>query len=348
MRKNSYYDKLGVSQSYLKKFTGANPQVYTLTEDEDLWYTEKKHFTIGDGVDMQLTTPKLFDELMFTSQLDASEKPTDKMLGVIHLAYDKAKEVASEFSTGVFETYALEAARELGWNPKWGDEAILKNVRKYSNYFADLYAAEGKTVLTLQDKEKIDSLVIAIRTHENTSKYFTPQSNAQQIVTQVAIYWERDMVECKALLDLVVIDHTNKTIQPIDIKTTLETISMFKKAVRRNRYDIQAAWYTYALQEWVKSNEDYHGYAILPFKFIAISTTDQVPVPIVFTCSEDLLRMGKYGRPKITTKKDGIQITLASEVKGYERLWQDMLAYEDLGFVVSLDVLEGDVTLDWD
>ena len=65
----------------------------------------------------------------------------------------------------------------------------------------------------------------------------------------------------------------------------------FPKSLRQRRYDIQAAFYTEAL----KSKKEYETYKILPFKFIVESTTNPGN-PLVFTCNQELLEIGKSGR----------------------------------------------------
>lgn len=348
MEKNSYYDRHGVSQSFLKQYLSTNPQNITEEPEEDKWYTEKKHFIIGDGVDMQLTTPNLFDELMFTSELEDSQKPTDKMLGVIHLAYQKVVESSLTPETfDVFQTYSLEAARELGWNPKWGDEAILKNTVKYFDYYLELIKAEGKIVLTREDRDKIDSLTIAIRTHPNTSHYFQPQKD-KVLMYQLPIYFEELGEECKALLDMIIIDHANKTILPIDFKTTSETIYMFPKVVRQRRYDIQAAFYTRALQHY-KSENGLLDYKTLPFEFLAVSTTDNVVVPIVYQCTKDILLIGSEGKkPVVKELENGDTIVLRKGILGWNQLLDLHITYKEIGYTTHLDLLEGVVKLEWE
>lgn len=351
MEKLSYYDNVGVSQSLLKGYLGSNPQVFEQEEDEGLWYTEKKHFVLGDGVDMLLTTPELFDDIMFVSELEEEQKPTGKGLGVVHLTYDKIREQGDISEESLFGNYThcvLSAARELEWNPKWKDDTVIRNFEPYYTYFLDLLNSDGKIVLTVQEKAKIDSLVVAIRTHENTAKYFIPTDNTV-IIKQMPIYWDLEDLPCKALLDMCIVDKHNKTLQPIDIKTVGKPVADFPKVMKERRYDIQAAWYTLALQEFIKNNHEYHGYTILNFKFIAASTTDNIIIPIVYTCSDDLLMIGKQGSPKIAHKTSfGNVVTLRRQIKGYEQLLQDYLCYDDIGFTTHLDVLEGDVTLDWE
>lgn len=349
MEKNSYYDNHGLSQSFLKQYLSPNPQVVVEEPEVDRWYTEKKHFTIGDGVDMQLTTPELFDEIMFTSKLTDSEKPSDKMLGVIHLAYEKAKDTLLAPETHeVFEQVALEAARELAWNPKWGDEAVLKNVNKYYDYYIELFEAEGKVVLTVEDRQKIDSLVIAIRTHENTSHYFRIHHSEQVIIYQLPIYFEERGEDCKALLDMVIVDHKNKTIRPIDFKTMGDTIYMFPKSMRQRRYDIQAAFYTRALQHY-KLQQGWDDYKILPFEFIVVSTTDNIVVPIVYQCTVDTLLIGAEGRPPVVkTLDNGDEVILRKGLVGWNQLLDLHISYREIGYNTHVDLLDGMVSLDWD
>lgn len=343
MQKNSYYDNHGLSQSFLKQYLSPNPQIITEEPEPDKWYTEKKHFTIGDGVDMQLTTPNLFDEIMFTSELTIEQKPTDKALGVLHLAYEMFKEVPMDYDNCV-----LKAAREIGWNPKWGDDAIVKNLGKYYEYFEDLKKAEGKVVLTVEDRQKIDSLVIAIRTHENTAGYFRIQHSEQVHIYQLPIYFEERGEDCKALLDMVIVDHKNKTIRPIDFKTMGDTIYMFPKSMRQRRYDIQAAFYTRALQHY-KLQQGWEDYRILPFEFIVVSTTDTIVVPIVYQCTIDTLFIGAEGRPPVVKElENGDEVILRKGLQGWNQLLDLHISYREIGYSTHLDLLDGMVSLDWD
>ena len=94
---------------------------------------------------------------------------------------------------------------------------------------------------------------------------------------------------------MVIVNHRNKTIQPIDIKTMGDYTINFPTSFFRRRYDIQAAFYTEAIMSSDRLNE-YSKYTILPFKFIVESTID-IGKPLVFTCSDDILDRGKYGTP---------------------------------------------------
>lgn len=319
MKKNSYYENESVSQSYLKMLASFNPHY---NNDEDLWYTEKKHFTIGNGVDLQLTQPELFDELMFTSELQDEDKPSDKMLGVIHLAFTKVEEEGPRD----FKEVALESARDLAYNPKWGDEAIIKAVSKYEKYYEELFKAKGKVVLTKEIRDKIDSLVIAIRTNERTSKYFE-KGVGTELLYQYPLFFTYDDIPCKALLDMVIINHKDKTILPIDFKTTVETIRNFPMVCKKRRYDIQASFYTYALNRYKEQHPQLNDYQILPFEFIVVSTTDPIVVPMVFKCTRSLLAVGEFGRPSVIKKGT----VISHELYGWRQLISFHQKYEEHG-----------------
>jgi hypothetical protein len=84
-----------------------------------------------------------------------------------------------------------------------------------------------------------------------------------------------------------------------------------------NTKDIQASWYTLALQQ------EYKDYKILPFRFFVVS--DKSSYPLIYKCSEEDLNIGKWGYKEvssITVLSNGKEITKSVIDKrlGYEEL----------------------------
>ena len=48
-----YYTNPAISQSQLKLLLGSDPSIFNTIQEPDLYFEEKKHFLIGDGVDIQ-------------------------------------------------------------------------------------------------------------------------------------------------------------------------------------------------------------------------------------------------------------------------------------------------------
>jgi len=92
-------------------------------------------------------------------------------------------------------------------------------------------------------------------------------------------------VDCKAMLDRVIIDHKNKVIRLIDIKTT-SNVGEFKHSLEEFRYYRQLAFYWAAI---------YHEFKLYDYSketyIIAIQKGD-VPDCRVFNISKDWLSTG--------------------------------------------------------
>lgn len=123
------------------------------------------------------------------------------------------------------------------------------------------------------------------------------------------------------------------------------------KSNELNRTKGQAAFYTEAL----KSKQVYETYEILPFKFIVESTIEP-GTPLVFTCSDNLLQIGKYGRlpyklcDKPCVSSEYITYMKFDEIKGFHQLIDDYKWYLENGFEKSRKVVEAqdEFNLDWE
>lgn len=243
----------------------------------------------------------------------------------------------------------VDACDSHGYYSNWNEQTRVNKIIEHWQYWEDLKTAYGKIVISQEEANLIDTIVMSIRTNEATSKYF----NYEEIQFQVPIYFEYEGVECKALLDMVIFDRKNKKIIPIDIKTIGDDTINFPISLRKRRYDIQAAFYTEALK-WL-----YPDYEILNFKFIVESTTNPGN-PIVFTCDKTLLNIGKYGREQMYLYAD-VKSPLGfagqankpyarlQEIKGFHQLIELYKYYTTYGFEKDQVVRENDseLLLDW-
>lgn len=107
----------------------------------------------------------------------------------------------------------------------------------------------------------------AITKAEYTHKYFWPEEGCE-IITQVPIFFNYRNVECKSLLDGLIIDHNKKTIQPYDLKTSAWGVRNFRAAYRKFKYYTQAAFYTYAVAQHFRHELELTDYEVLPFDFV--------------------------------------------------------------------------------
>jgi hypothetical protein len=340
-----YYDHPSVSQSELK-LIGLNPKLYQQqTKEADLYFEEKKHFIIGSAVDCLLTRgATAFNEEYHIS--DIENKPSDTIKSIVNQVFDIVKEnrFDSNDDIGMIQNYLvviLECCNTHDYNRTWKDDTKVAKVCEAWEYWEDLKKALGKTVLSVEESGVIYNVVMSLKSNEATKDYFEENTNETKLF-QVPLYFEYNGVNCKALLDLVIFNHHNKTIQPIDIKTIGDHCLNFPKSVRQRRYDIQAAFYTAGLQKRYPECE------ILPFKFIVESTIDP-GTPLVFTCSEDLLHIGKVGRPELILGDGDESYSVVSEIRGFEQLLDLYSYYQENGFDTDRLIKENksELTIDW-
>lgn len=274
----AYRESKAVSQSLIKSLLYGVGLYHKIAKEED----EETHFLIGDAVDILLTQGEdVFNSLFYVSKVD---KPSDTIMNIVNYVYTRNPSTFTNITPLLHE--AIEYYK---YQPNWKAETkVMKVLELGEVYWRELVKCQGKTMIDSEQFQTITKVVESLRNHRFTKHIFEEES-----LNQLAIYFELDGIECKALLDRVNIDHNNKTLQPIDIKTIGDYTKSFKFNAQRFRYDIQAAWYTEALTKWAIFN--YPDYEILPFQFVVESTKYPGFCPLVFTCSQEDLNSGKYG-----------------------------------------------------
>jgi hypothetical protein len=101
-------------------------------------------------------------------------------------------------------------------------------------------------------------------------------NDSESVIYQLKFLAKINGIEIKCMLDAIVIDHVNKTICPIDIKTgVLDKAGFedfFEQAYLKYNYYIQAGLYRKILFEYLKTHTMYKEYKVLDFKFIYSTT----------------------------------------------------------------------------
>ena len=120
--------------------------------------------------------------------------------------------------------------------------------------------------------------------------------------------------EGKGLLDMIVVNHKDKCIIPVDLKTTSGKAADFKSAFIKWSYYIQASYYSYGLQTLTD-------YEVLPFKFVVASTTD-IYRPLTYKVTKKTLNVGRFG---------GSRPSSSYHTKGWEQLCQEYIWLKETG-----------------
>lgn len=325
MTEPEYRELDAVNQSRLKLLLGNNPSVFKHVKEPSLYFEEKHHFTIGNGVDTYLTKGVAeFDKEFYTSTLD--KKPTDVIVSIINEVFDKVKEDEGRNKTDftTFQEEILESVISHEYCPTFKEQTRINKVLEHYQYWDELVNSFGKTILSVEEHTIIMSIASRMKEHIFLNSLETT------ILFQVALTFEYLGVQCKALLDMVVIDHANKEIHIVDFKTLGSSVFEIEKSVNRNRYDIQAAFYQEALLQNLKQfHANSKEYRIGNCYLIAGSTTNLSEPIVTFLLEEDLIFRGRWGSNNLLIGNN----TVKKGLKGFHQLIEDYIYYERNGYI---------------
>lgn len=261
------------------KFKRDNPDL----EDED-----KKHFRVGSALDCLLTSPENFkDEFhvvaakrpygyisAFVENLPTGLAPGCD-LSLYQEAYDKSKYKSR-----------LDKVVDAFWN---NPDAL-----EYYNAIRDI---NGRSVLAKDEYDTVMHCKKRIEENEFTAPFFHNSNPNIELLHQHGIYFMYKDVECKALLDGLMIDHENKTIQIFDLKTTGKSIHDFPISFTQFGYHRQASFYIAAVDSWImESRPELSSYQFLPFKFIVVDSKPNSSYPaIIYECTTKDIDHGYLG-----------------------------------------------------
>lgn len=162
------------------------------------------------------------------------------------------------------------------------EDTKFANLAKNQEYY-ELHRS-GKKVVSKADWDDAVEMARRFRSSEFLNKIFgIKNANGIEYIYQAQFVVELPMdngktVKYKIMPDLLIVNHNDKTIRPVDLKTSAMPAFDFKENFLKYRYDIQAASYTDVLQIIIMKDDVYKDYTILPFYFTDISRVDMQPV----------------------------------------------------------------------
>lgn len=132
-------------------------------------------------------------------------------------------------------------------------------VELYQNYIEYFKNKDSKKVISFADLNMLKAIKKNMEDHKKANELLFNYPETFEVHNEFHINWEYPNASslgdlpCKSLLDRVMIDHTNKKIILVDIKTTADVYN-FKHSVEEFDYCRQLAYYWLAIH-WYFTNE---------------------------------------------------------------------------------------------
>lgn len=215
------------------------------------------------------------------------------------------------------------AIKQCGYYPKWGYEAQYKHLSEYADYYS--IACSGKKPVSKSDWNDAVEMARVFRHDEYLKDLFgTKNTDDTEFVYQAQFVAEvmlpsGKIVSVKIMPDLLKINHKDKTVQPVDLKTSAMPAWGFKENFLDFRYDLQASVYSDILRITMDASDDLNDYEILPYLFTDVSRTDKIPVTYVYD-QTDMSQM------------NGLSYTAGEKTYNYKHwtvLLDEIIAYEE-------------------
>lgn len=167
----------------------------------------------------------------------------------------------------------LEVIKKLGlWKTVKDHSKLLAKFTEEAKAYVRAMTTKGdRTLVTTLLVQEAEEWVSVLKTHEHTKDFFK-----KDLIHQERIEFRIGNFNFLSLLDYIDIDHENKTIQCIDLKSGSKSVSEFLSNFIKFRYYLQEAVYKSALHYYAKVNK-LEGYKVLPFKFLYCGRYQKIP-----------------------------------------------------------------------
>jgi len=264
---------------------------------------------IGRLVETQLMEPELFDERFYMSTVTSA--PTNLMLEFVEALYRHTAAATNEDGvvTREMEDIMKDAYVDSGFKIKI--DAVLA---KFIGSDAEIYYKEirevrskGLTVVTTQDIANAEKIVEELKTNDFTAPIVNLVNSARYNVynqLQVEGYVVYGHM-FKSMMDKVIVDHTEKTIQVYDLKCTWSVENFYEEYYLYRRAYIQGYLYFHAAKHMFDELVAVE-YEILPPKFIVCDSTNYA-CPLVFTMDDKSFEDASQGFEHKGRKYPGVK-----------------------------------------
>jgi hypothetical protein len=210
MSEQNYYAKESISNSDLGTLK-ISPRQFVMRKQREM-QTKSAAMELGTLIHKFTLEPETF--------IIADVEPVKGKMGDYIQAYYELEKSGMEEDKISEMAYAHSQYKPSHSKP----ETVLKSFKnKEENvaYYEFLKKADGKIALGAKDKQVIEGCLTSLREHVVSNKLlFSENEENVEGLNEKEIYFTQEGVECKSKLDRIIVNHNNKTVTVVDLKTT--------------------------------------------------------------------------------------------------------------------------------
>ena len=151
---------------------------------------------------------------------------------------------------------------------------------KASDYYRSLADANRRTVIDSNTYTDVTRCCDALKTSVATKFYFNNDAFDTNIekVYQLKFKATFNDIDYRCMPDLLIVNHENKTILPIDLKTSSHEEWDFPKSFVQWNYQIQARLYWRIIERNIKNDAYFKDFTLLDYLFIVVNRKTITPL----------------------------------------------------------------------
>lgn len=157
----------------------------------------------------------------------------------------------------------------------------VKLIREGCNeYYKLMFASQGKIILDNETYQEVCNAVRALRESESTRDYFADNNPFDGIERCYQLKFKATLhnVNYRCMADLLYVNYNNKTVTPIDLKTSSHTEWDFYKSFVEWKYYHQARLYYRIIRANMDKDPYFKDFALKSYRFIVVNKKTLTPL----------------------------------------------------------------------
>lgn len=256
---------------------------------------ETSSLTFGSAVDSIITGgQEEFDERFMVAEFPSMP---DSIVKIIKSLY---KQYAGTYRSllNIPDNSIIRETEDQNYQMNWKPETRVKVIReKGTDYYNLLFVAGDRCIIDTQTYQDVVNAVRVLKESSSTKLYFADDNPFEPDIErlyQLKFKGEFDGITYRNMADLIIVNHKEKWVKPVDLKTSSHTEWDFYKSFVDWRYDIQARLYWSIIRQNMDKDEYFKDFKLLDYDFIVVNKRTLTPLVwnCPFTQAQGTLRFG--------------------------------------------------------
>lgn len=247
---------------------------------------ETPSLTLGSAVDAIITG----GQQEFDERFVVAEFPTipDSIITIVKRLFDMYRDTFRSIND-VPDESIINLTEIVKYQGNWKPETRAKVIKeKGAEYYKLLFLSQDKTILSTDTYKDVCNMVDALK-NGSTKWYFEANNPFDDIERLYQLKFKATFrgIDYRCMMDLVICDHKNRILYPIDLKTSHKPEYDFPKSFMEWMYMIQNRLYYRILEDNIKKDDYFKNFTIANYKDIVVNKDTLNPMVWVFEHTKD-------------------------------------------------------------